>query len=198
MIKKILFLSILLFSAALFADTAYKNGLKAYKSKQYTPALKYFYVSARHHNINAYVELGAMHEYGIGTGTNPQTAFYWYEKAAQRNHPRAQYHLGNLYESGVGVKKDMKKATFWYQKAARNGNQKAKLRLANKPLKESTLTAEEDKGFLSSLFFQKENSSKDIQAEPTKESNKEEPLKTIENEDNESNESFIDKLKFWN
>jgi len=117
MIKKILFLSILFFGATLFADTAYKNGLKAYKSKQYTPALKYFYVSARHHNINAYVELGAMHEYGIGTGTNPQTAFYWYEKAAQRNHPRAQYHLGNLYESGVGVHKDMKKATFWYQKA---------------------------------------------------------------------------------
>ena len=156
MIKKILFLSILFFTAALFADTAYNNGLKAYKSKQYTPALKYFYVSARHYNINAYVELGAMHEYGIGTGTNPQTAFYWYEKAAQRNHPRAQYHLGNLYESGVGVKKDMKKATFWYQKAARNGNKDAKIRLSGiNPQKQSAKDSNGSEGFFSKLIFWK-------------------------------------------
>ncbi len=198
MIKKILFLLVLFFNMTLFADVAYNNGLKAYQAKQYTPALKYFYVSARHYNINAYVELGAMHEYGIGTGTNPQTAFYWYEKAAQRNHPRAQYQLGHLYETGEGVKKDMKRAAFWYQKAARNGNQKAKVRLANKPIKESTLAAKEKKGFLSSLTFRKENSRKDIQTKPTEEPNKEGPLATKENESNENNKSFTDKLKFWN
>ncbi len=156
MIKKILFLSILFFSTMLFADTAYKNGLKAYQAKQYTPALKYFYVSARHYNINAYVELGAMHEYGIGTGSNPQTAFYWYEKAAQRNHPRAQYHLGHLYETGAGVNKNMKKATFWYQKAARNGNKDAKARLTGKdPKKQSAKDSNESKGFFSKLIFWK-------------------------------------------
>jgi len=156
MIKKILFLSILFLATALLSDTAYKNGLKAYKAKQYTPALKYFYVSARHYNINAYVELGAMHEYGIGTSTNPQTAFYWYEKAAQHNHPRAQYHLANLYESGVGVNKNMKKATFWYQKAARNGNKDAKVRLSGKdPQKQSVKDSNGSEGFFSKLTFWK-------------------------------------------
>jgi len=147
MIKKILFLSILFFGATLFADTAYKNGLKAYKSKQYTPALKYFYVSARHHNINAYVELGAMHEYGVGTGTNPQTAFYWYEKAAQRNHPDAQYRLGHLYETGNGIKKDSKKASLWYRRAAGRGNKYAKARLAGKPIDAEPKAAKEKSAF---------------------------------------------------
>lgn len=156
MIKKILLLLVLFFNLTLFADTAYNNGLKAYQAKQYTPAMKYFYVSARHYNINAYVELGAMHEYGIGTGTNPQTAFYWYEKAAQRNHPRAQYHLGHLYETGVGVEKNMKSATFWYQKAAKNGNKKAKVRLSGRdPKNQSAQDSNESEGFFSKLSFWK-------------------------------------------
>ena len=156
MIKKILLFLMLFFSITLFADTAYNNGLKAYQAKQYSPALKYFYISARHHNINAYVELGTMHEYGIGTGTNSQIAFYWYEKAAQRNHPRAQYQLGHLYETGEGVKKDMKRATFWYQKAARNGNKKAKVRLSGKdPKNQSTKDSNASKGFFSKLRFWK-------------------------------------------
>ncbi|MEA3456805.1 MAG: tetratricopeptide repeat protein [Campylobacterota bacterium] len=153
MIKKNLLLLVLLFNITLFADTAYNNGLKAYQAKQYTPALKYFYVSARHHNINAYVELGAMHEYGIGTGTNLQTAFYWYQKAAKRNHPRAQYQLGHLYETGTGVGKDMKSATFWYQKAAKNGNKKAKVRLSGKDPKDKSADSNESEGFFSKLVF---------------------------------------------
>ena len=132
--KKILLLLLLLGNSILLADTAYDKGRKAYNAKEYEQALKYFYVSARRYNINAYDQLGIMHEYGIGTGTNPRTAFYWYEKAAQRNHPDAQYRLGHLYETGNGIKKDPKKAALWYQRAASRGNKYAKARLAGKPI----------------------------------------------------------------
>jgi len=130
--KKVLFLLILTGMSILSADAAYDKGRKAYGSGEYEQALKYFYVSARHYNVNAYDQLGIMHEYGIGTGVNPRTAFYWYEKAAQRNHPDAQYRLGHLYEMGNGIKKDSKKASLWYHRAARRGNQYAKARLAGK------------------------------------------------------------------
>ncbi len=156
MIKGTVFFFILLLSTALFADTAYHKGIKAFQSKQYTPALKYFYISARHYNVNAYDMLGIIHEQGLGTGVNKPTASYWYEKAAQRNHPDAQYRLAHLYETGEGVKKNMKKATFWYQKAARNGNKKAKIRLANKnPKTQEPKDTNKSKGFFSKLSFLK-------------------------------------------
>lgn len=203
MIKKILLLLALFFNMALFADVAYNNGLEAYQAKQYTPALKYFYVSARHHNVNAYVELGAMHEYGIGTGTNLPTAFYWYEKAAKRNHPRAQYHLGHLYETGQGVKKDSKKAYAWYHRAARNGNKDARDRLAGKPLKEQPPTAEASGGFFNSLAFWKGDDSEDTQA---KDDSRDTQAKAAEESDSEKekpsseadeNGTFFSNLAFW-
>ena len=132
--KKIFLILLLLADTGLFADAAYKKGRQAYSAGKYEQALRYFYVSARHYNINAYDQLGMMHEYGIGTGTNPRTAFYWYEKAAQRNHPDAQYRLGHLYETGNGIRKESKKALFWYHRAAGLGNEYAKARLAGKPI----------------------------------------------------------------
>ena len=194
MIKKILFLSILFFGIALLADTAYNNGLKAYQSKQYFPALKYFYVSARHYNVNAYVELGTMHEYGIGTGINLPTAFYWYEKAARRNHPQAQYHLGHLYETGQGVKKDNKKAYTWYHRAAKNGNEDAKNRLAGKPLKEQSPAAEANGSFFNSLVFWRGDDSQDTQAKTAEEPDKEKEKLSSQAEENGT---FFSSLTFW-
>lgn len=130
--KKLLFFLLILGAVIVQADSAYKKGREAYSKGDYEQALKHFYVSARHYNVNAYDQLGIMHEYGIGTGVNPRTAFYWYEKAARRNHPDAQYRLGRLYESGNGIKKDSKKATLWYRRAAKRGNAYAKARLAGK------------------------------------------------------------------
>jgi TPR repeat protein len=146
-LKKVLLLLIFLGSTLLFAGTAYDKGRKAYGAKEYEQALKYFYVSARHYNINAYDQLGIMHEYGIGTATNPRTAFYWYEKAAQRNHPDAQYRLGHLYETGNGIKKDSKKASLWYHRAASRGNKYAKARLKGKPIDAEPKAAKEKSMF---------------------------------------------------
>jgi len=156
MSKKIFFMWILLFSITLFADTAYHQGLKAYQSKEYGSALKYFYISARHYNVNAYDKLGIIHDEGLGTGVNKRTALYWYEKAARRNHPDAQYRLGHLYETGEGVKKNMSKATFWYKKAARNGNREARLRLGiQSTKKQDSADSNSSNGFFDFLTFWK-------------------------------------------
>ena len=156
MSKKIFLIWISFFSISLFADTAYNQGLKAYQSKQYDSALKYFYISARHYNVNAYDKLGIIHDEGLGTGVNKRTALYWYEKAAQRNHPDAQYRLGHLYETGEGVEKNMNKAAFWYKKAARNGNKEAKLRLAARSTKkQGSADMNSSKSFFDALTFWK-------------------------------------------
>jgi len=132
MIKRRLIFLLLLSTTILFSDNAYKLGIKAMQSHAYESALRYFYISARHYNVNAYDKLGVIHDEGLGTGVNKRTAFYWYEKAARHGQAEAQYRLGRLYEHGEGVKKDMQRATHWYRRAARNGNREARIRLGAK------------------------------------------------------------------
>jgi len=93
--QKSLFL-FLLFSIVLFAGSAYNKGRQAYQDEEYFKALKYFYVSARKHNTNAYIELALMYEKGIGTEANSMTALYWYEKAAKRGNIYAKNRLSTL------------------------------------------------------------------------------------------------------
>ena len=118
--KKIFLIWLLLFTAALFGNTPYQKGYSAYLAKEYGTAMKYFYISARRHNANAYAKLGIMYEEGLGTSVNTLAAFYWYQKAAQRNHAEAQYRLGHLYEAGAGIQNNQKKAAMWYRRAAKN------------------------------------------------------------------------------
>ena len=65
----------------LSATSNYQKGRDAYRDKNYFQALKYFLISARERNINAYMELALMYEKGIGTRENRMTALYWYSKA---------------------------------------------------------------------------------------------------------------------
>ncbi len=179
--KKMILFFTLLSSVALYADLAYTRGVKSYNTKQYTEALRYFYVSARNHNVNAYAKLGSMHEYGVGTAKNPQIAFYWYEKSAQSNHAESQYRLGYLYESGVGVKKDTNRASRWYHRAANNGNKDAKARLAGKSVKVKSISKTDENNTNKLMFW------KAKKTEPVKDQNR-----TIE-----QNVTLTDKLIFW-
>lgn len=121
--KKISPLFFVLFCLSLGADSAYQKGLKAYQSEEYYRALKYFYISARHHNTPAYIKLGVMHEQGQGTDVNLPTAFYWYEKAAKQNDRQAQYHLSEFYTYGKWVQKDQAKANYYRQLSGTEQNE---------------------------------------------------------------------------
>ena len=89
--KLILILSI--GTILLNADAYYQKGRDSYTDGNYFQALKYFYISARHHNSNAYMELGLMYEKGIGTDKNKMMAIYWFKKASQRGNQYAQAKL---------------------------------------------------------------------------------------------------------
>jgi len=52
---------------------------------------------------------------------NPRKKFYWYSKAANKNHPEALNNLANMYEKGESCKQDIKKALELFQKAANSG-----------------------------------------------------------------------------
>ena len=61
--------------------------------------------------------LGYCYEYGKGTKKNLDSAFGWYEKAANANIANAIYHLGRLYYDGKGVQQDYNKAFGLFKKA---------------------------------------------------------------------------------
>ena len=211
--KKIFLIWLLLFTAALFGNTPYQKGYSAYQAKEYGTAMKYFYISARRHNANAYAKLGIMYEEGLGTSVNTLAAFYWYQKAAQRNHAEAQYRLGHLYEAGAGIQNNQKKAAMWYRRAAKNGSRDARIRRAGKQTK--TPASESSDSHTSRSFFdrlafwkKRDNAEQNEQAlsaeKPEKENNpKSHAGKSLKGDDNqsskeESSTSFFDHLKFWN
>ncbi len=74
--------------------------------------------------------LALCYQYGKGTETNLEKAFYWYQKAAENGYEAAQNHLVTLYERGEVIERNLGKALDWYQKAAENGNKVAMYNLA--------------------------------------------------------------------
>jgi TPR repeat protein len=193
--KKIILFLTLSLSVALFGDTAYQKGESALQSKEYTDAMKYFYISARHYNVKAYTKLGIMYQEGLGTAVNPLTAFYWCQKAAQRNQPEAQYRLGQLYETGLGAKSNAKQAAVWYRRAAKNGNKNAKARLAGKEIGSSAPKTEESESFFGSLaFWEKSNDKSDNKESQVKSTEKPTQEQTSKTDDNGS---ILDTLLFW-
>ncbi len=108
----LIFISSTLF---LSASSPYNKGREAYEKKEYFDALKYFYVSARNHNVNAYVELAIMYENGIGTQANSMSALYWYQKASKRGNLYAKKQLSTLSATTVwSVDEEDNKTSIWY------------------------------------------------------------------------------------
>jgi len=198
--KKFISIMAIFLLVSLNASSSYSRGVKQYKSKDYEDALKSFYVSARHHNLNAYYMLGKMHEEGIGTAVNYQTAFYWYEKSAKRDHPSAQYRLARMYEGGKGIIKKPAKAKVWYKKSASHGNKDAKDRLANwnKKIKSDKPKSTNYNNNLETILPSAVNETKlnkDISIEKESSNSKVSNVKDDTTEDD--NSSMMDMLMFW-
>ena len=63
-------------------------------------------------------KLGLAYENGEGVTKNPNTAFNWFQKAANNGYKYAFYNLGRHYQYGLSVQKDISKAISIYEKAA--------------------------------------------------------------------------------
>ncbi|RIA93654.1 kinase-like domain-containing protein [Glomus cerebriforme] len=78
--------------------------------------------------------VGYLNFSGIGTTSDPDTAFKYFKEALSqrfRPHPTAQYYLGICYEYGIGTKEDKRVALHTYNQASRNGHAIASYYMGN-------------------------------------------------------------------
>ena len=95
---------------------------EAYKTKDYSKAMKWYLKAAGKGNAHAQCQIGYMYNYAEGVTANYSTALKWYLKAANQGDTKAQRHIGYLYNAGRGVTQSFSKALQWFNKAVANGD----------------------------------------------------------------------------
>lgn len=73
--------------------------------------------------------LALTYQDGVFTKKNPQMAFHWFKKAAERNHLEAQTSLGICHLESPATPLNVGLAFYWLDKAAKQGDKKAAFRL---------------------------------------------------------------------
>lgn len=98
-----------------------KNAEAAYRTGNFTEALKLYRNLAEQGNAVAQYKLGYMYFLGQGTQKNDQEAARWTRRAAEQGHAAAQLSLGLMYKNGEGVAISSAEAVRWIRKAAEQG-----------------------------------------------------------------------------
>ena len=120
----------LMLSTALFA-TNYEDGMKAFQSKDYDSAMKYFSIAGdKDKDVRSIRNLGIMYASGIGVKKDTNKALELLKKASNGGDSYAGFSLGNMFAQGDGVDKDFKEAAIWFDKAANAGDIKSMANLA--------------------------------------------------------------------
>ena len=109
-------------SLAAPADAAFRQGLSAYNSGDFTKAMKIWLPLAQAGDAPAQAGIGFMYHRGMGMPVDNRKAAYWLRKAAEHGQPEGQMMLGTLYFYGTGVEKDYIKAYAWCDLAQDGGN----------------------------------------------------------------------------
>lgn len=120
---------------------------------------------ANENNIEAFIILGDLHRFGIGTEVNLEEAYKCYRKAADVDHPDGLFILGKCYEEGWYKQVCKANALKYYQRSSMKGHTLAKIRLAihyveQKNFQEAVIIYEElvskelDPQFKASCYFQ--------------------------------------------
>ena len=106
--------------------------LDAVRNSKYSEseALKYLEKKAKEGNPYAQFSYGSYYADFEFWPYDSQKAFYWFSKAAEKNHPAALNNLALMYIFGNGVKKDVKKGRELMLKAAELGTKSAQEYLA--------------------------------------------------------------------
>jgi hypothetical protein len=108
----------------------FQKGASAYKSGDYTTAIREFTELAEQGNAASQHNLALMYDKGQGVPKDYKQAVKWYTKAAEQGDADSQFSLGYLYGNGLGVPQDYKQAVKWYTKAAEQGYIKSQYNLA--------------------------------------------------------------------
>ncbi|MGA7956597.1 MAG: tetratricopeptide repeat protein [Xanthobacteraceae bacterium] len=111
------------------ADGAFEDAFAAFRSGDYTTALRLFRPLADQGDVHAQFNLGLMYLNGQGGPTNDAEAVEWFRLAADQGHAGAENNLGSMYLNGRGVPQNYAEALKWYRKAADQGHTLAQLEL---------------------------------------------------------------------
>jgi TPR repeat protein len=124
------------------ADT-YKDGVKAYDSKNYAKAFKIFSVEANKGNPEAQHSLGLMYNRGDGNVRQDyKEAVKWYSAAAEKGNVNSLTNLAIMYLNGTGVPQNYINGYAMSSLAASYGNPDAK---ANMEIAAKKMTPEQIK-----------------------------------------------------
>lgn len=107
-----------------------EEGRRAYDAGHFTDAMGIWAELSRLGNAEAELGLGLLYDLGNGTQQNSQTAFLWYNAAAEAGLPAAEFNVAAMYDSGRGVAQSNQNAALWYAKAAAHGHHRAQFALA--------------------------------------------------------------------
>ena len=94
----------------------------AYKTKDYSKAMKWYLEAAGKGNAHAQCQIGNMYNSAQGVTVDYSTALKWFLKSANQGNTEAQRHIGDLYLAGRGVTQNYSTALQWYNKAVANGD----------------------------------------------------------------------------
>jgi hypothetical protein len=102
-------------------EQANKNGNKAYQSRNFGEAMRWFRISADHGDSTAQADVGELYFHGHGVAVDYGQALIWYRRSAAQGNAAAQDSIGALYARGQGVKVDYVEAIRWFRLAAAQG-----------------------------------------------------------------------------
>jgi len=91
--------------------------------KDYSEALRWSLLAAKHGSAFAQCNLGTMYELGDGVEKNPRLAESWYRRAASNDYPEAEYRLGRLLAEKSGG--NAIEAAGWFRRTADHGDRRA-------------------------------------------------------------------------
>jgi len=130
--------------APLGALADYDEGLRAYRIRDYTVALREFKVAGERGHAEAQYYLGNMYVRGMGVNQNDKEAMRWFSAAADQGNAASQFNVGLMLMEGRGQRKDLERAYYWFILAA-NGNAPdiASLAAKNRDVVKSRLTPQQ-------------------------------------------------------
>ena len=103
----------------------FEDAEATYDRQDYATAMRRFQSLAEQGDARAQVNLGFMHDFGLGVSKDDVLAVKWYRLAADQGQADAQFNLGAMYNNGQGVPKDDVLAYMWFNLAAAGGYTRA-------------------------------------------------------------------------
>ena len=85
------------------AHADFEDGWVAYVSGNYSFAYQEWHILAEGGHGGAQLNIGVLHEKGLGVPKNAEKAMEWFRRAAESGESAAFYNIGVLYRDGRGV-----------------------------------------------------------------------------------------------